>query len=128
MCMPRFALASWPVISHETVVGADSDSCSKVTVPETLESPRTTATRMARYQQPGICALRTPMALVRSHQGCAQASDICSTELRHHPLPKMDATDHPVRRLSQSRMRGRDEGYALTSLDHFGGIDGIRGF
>lgn len=45
MCMPRLALASWPEMSQVTVVGADSDSCSKVTVPETLESPRTTATR-----------------------------------------------------------------------------------
>lgn len=44
MCMPRLALASWPVMSHEMVVGADSEACSKVTVPVILESPRTTAT------------------------------------------------------------------------------------
>jgi hypothetical protein len=44
MCMPRLALGSWPEISQVMVVGEDSDSCSKVTVPETLESPRTTAT------------------------------------------------------------------------------------
>lgn len=43
--MPRSALASWPVMFQEMVVGADSDSCSKVTVPLTLESPRRTATR-----------------------------------------------------------------------------------
>lgn len=44
MWKPRLALASLPVISQEMVVGADSDSCTRVTVPETLESPRTTAT------------------------------------------------------------------------------------
>lgn len=44
MCMPRLALASLPVMSQVMVVGADSEACSKVTVPETLESPRTTAT------------------------------------------------------------------------------------
>lgn len=44
MCMPRSALASLPLMFHEMVVGADSDSCSKVTVPLTVESPRTTAT------------------------------------------------------------------------------------
>ena len=43
-CMPRSAEASWPVMSQETVVGADSDDCSKWTVPPTLESPRRTAT------------------------------------------------------------------------------------
>ena len=43
--MPRSALASWPVMSHEMVVGELSFSCSKVTVPLTLESPRRTATR-----------------------------------------------------------------------------------
>lgn len=42
--MPRSALASWPEMFHETVVGEDSLSCSKVTVPLTLESPRRTAT------------------------------------------------------------------------------------
>ena len=49
MCMPRLALASWPLRSQVTVVGAPSDSCSKVTVPETLESPRTTATRRCAH-------------------------------------------------------------------------------
>jgi hypothetical protein len=44
MWKPRLALASLPVMSQEMVVGADSDSCTRVTVPETLESPRTTAT------------------------------------------------------------------------------------
>jgi len=44
MCMPLLALASWPLMSQDTVVGADSDACSKVTVPVTFESPRTTAT------------------------------------------------------------------------------------
>ena len=44
MCMPRLALGSWPEMSQVTVVGVDSESCTKVTVPETLESPRTTAT------------------------------------------------------------------------------------
>ena len=43
-CMPRSALASLPVMFHETVVGELSFSCSKVTVPLTLESPRRTAT------------------------------------------------------------------------------------
>jgi hypothetical protein len=42
--MPRSALASWPVMFHEIWVGEDSFSCSKVTVPLTLESPRRTAT------------------------------------------------------------------------------------
>lgn len=46
-CMPRSAFASWPLMSHEMVVGASSDACSKVTVPLTLESPRRTATRRA---------------------------------------------------------------------------------
>ena len=49
MCMPRLALASWPLRSQETVVGPPSDSCTKVTVPETLESPRTTATRRCAH-------------------------------------------------------------------------------
>lgn len=44
MCMPRLALGSWPLMSQVMVVGADSDSCSKTTVPVTLESPRRTAT------------------------------------------------------------------------------------
>lgn len=48
MWKPRLALASLPVISQEMVVGADSDSCTRVTVPETLESPRTTATTGGR--------------------------------------------------------------------------------
>jgi hypothetical protein len=43
-CMPRSALASLPVMFHEMVVWLDSFSCSKVTVPLTLESPRRTAT------------------------------------------------------------------------------------
>jgi len=43
-CMPRSALASLPVRFQEMVVWPDSFSCSKVTVPLTLESPRTTAT------------------------------------------------------------------------------------
>ena len=43
-CMPRWALASLPVISQLMVVLEDSDDCSKVTVPLTLESPRRTAT------------------------------------------------------------------------------------
>jgi hypothetical protein len=42
--MPRSALASWPEMFHEIWVGEDSFSCSKVTVPLTLESPRRTAT------------------------------------------------------------------------------------
>ena len=44
MCMPRSALASLPVMFHVMVVSADSEACSKVTVPLTLESPRRTAT------------------------------------------------------------------------------------
>jgi hypothetical protein len=43
-CMPRLALASLPLTSHEMVVSASSDACSKCTVPLTLESPRRTAT------------------------------------------------------------------------------------
>jgi len=43
-CMPRLALASLPVRSHEMVVSAFSPDCSKVTVPATFESPRRTAT------------------------------------------------------------------------------------
>jgi hypothetical protein len=53
MCMPRLALASWPLRSHEMVVGADSDSCSKVMVPVTVESPRTTQT-MAGASRDGL--------------------------------------------------------------------------
>lgn len=49
-CMPRSALASLPVMFHEIWVGEDSFSCSKVTVPLTLESPRRTATV-------GVCQL-----------------------------------------------------------------------
>jgi len=44
MWKPRFALASLPVKSQVTVVGADSEACSKVMVPATFESPRTVAT------------------------------------------------------------------------------------
>lgn len=44
MCMPRWALGSWPVMSQEMVVGSDSEACSKVTVPLILASPRTTQT------------------------------------------------------------------------------------
>lgn len=43
-CMPRLALASWPVMFHEMVVGEDSEACSKVTVPVIFESPRMNAT------------------------------------------------------------------------------------
>ena len=42
--MPRSAEASLPLISYEMVVGEDSEDCSKVTVPPTVESPRSTAT------------------------------------------------------------------------------------
>lgn len=48
MCMPRLALGSWPVMSQLMVVGDDSESCSKTTVPLMLESPRTTATVCVR--------------------------------------------------------------------------------
>ena len=44
MWKPRLALASLPVMSQVTVVGAASDSCSKTTVPATLASPRRTQT------------------------------------------------------------------------------------
>jgi hypothetical protein len=44
MWKPRLALASLPVMSQVMVVGELSDSCSSTTVPETLESPRRTAT------------------------------------------------------------------------------------
>ena len=49
MCMPRSALASLPVTFQEIWVSADSEACSKVTVPLTLESPRITATAKKRY-------------------------------------------------------------------------------
>ena len=39
------AKGSFPVMSYVMVVGELSEDCSKVTVPVTLESPRTTATR-----------------------------------------------------------------------------------
>ena len=48
MCMPRSALASLPVTFQEIWVSADSEACSKVTVPLTLESPRITATRKVK--------------------------------------------------------------------------------
>lgn len=44
-CIPRRAFGSLPLMFHVIVVGADSDSCSKVTVPLTVESPRTVATK-----------------------------------------------------------------------------------
>jgi hypothetical protein len=47
-CMPRSALASWPVMFHEILVGSLSEACSKVTVPLMLESPRRTATAAHR--------------------------------------------------------------------------------
>jgi hypothetical protein len=50
MCMPRSALGSWPEIFHETTVGEDSSACSKVTVPEIFESPRTDATAVEQIQ------------------------------------------------------------------------------
>jgi len=43
-CMPRLAFGSLPLMSHVMVVGELSESCSKVTVPEIFESPRTVAT------------------------------------------------------------------------------------
>ena len=42
--MPRSASESLPVMSYEMFVGEDSEDCSNVMVPETLESPRRTAT------------------------------------------------------------------------------------
>lgn len=47
---PRSAFGSWPVISQVMVVGLDSEACSKVTVPLTLESPRRTATTWMSVQ------------------------------------------------------------------------------
>lgn len=44
MWKPRLALGSWPAMSKVMVVASDSEACSKVTVPATLESPRRTAT------------------------------------------------------------------------------------
>jgi len=41
---PLEALASLPLISQVIVVGSDSDACSKLTTPLTLESPLNTAT------------------------------------------------------------------------------------
>lgn len=68
MWKPRLALASLPVMSQEMVVGADSDSCTRVTVPETLESPRTTATagkrtdvsELSRHSQGGLGSEEEP--------------------------------------------------------------------
>lgn len=48
MCMPRSALGSLPETFQEIWVSADSEACSKVTVPLTLESPRITATAKKR--------------------------------------------------------------------------------
>lgn len=42
--MPRSAFGSFPLRLYVIVVGAPSEACSKVTVPLTVESPRTTAT------------------------------------------------------------------------------------
>ena len=44
MWKPLWALASQPVISHETVVGSLSEVCSNCTIPETPASPLKTAT------------------------------------------------------------------------------------
>ena len=52
--MPRSALGSLPVMSHVMVVGDDSDSCSKVTVPVTFESPRRVATTTGSSGQHGL--------------------------------------------------------------------------
>jgi hypothetical protein len=52
-CMPRLALASWPVMFHEMVVGEDSEACSKVTVPVIFESPRMNATTQGADGQQG---------------------------------------------------------------------------
>jgi hypothetical protein len=48
--MPRLALASWPVMFHEMVVGEDSEACSKVTVPVIFVSPRMKATMQDHHQ------------------------------------------------------------------------------
>jgi hypothetical protein len=73
MCMPRLALASWPEMSHVMVVAADSEVCSKVTVPVTLESPRTTATS---YQVHGLAQIRSrrgEMEALETRQGFRMA-------------------------------------------------------
>lgn len=53
-CMPRSALASWPVMSQVIVVGLLSDDCSKVTWPLTFESPRRTATNWQYWLEPDL--------------------------------------------------------------------------
>ena len=47
--MPLLALGSLPVRLKWMLVGLDSEACSKVTVPATLESPRTTATVIGEH-------------------------------------------------------------------------------
>lgn len=85
MCIPRLAFGSFPEMSQVIVVGADSDSCSKVTVPETLESPRTTATE----RNLGLECYRTqknnvnPKATDQRH--CSSSPHRCSTGFMKGP-------------------------------------------
>ena len=51
---PRLALGSLPLMLYWMVVGDDSEACSKVTVPLTLESPRRTATVLRGQVSNGI--------------------------------------------------------------------------
>ena len=62
MCMPRLALASLPVMSQLILVGADSESCSKVTVPATLEAVPCRARQWAPrgWSMPGEAAAGEP--------------------------------------------------------------------
>lgn len=87
MWKPRLALASLPVMSQEMVVGADSDSCTRVTVPETLESPRTTAT----------AGKRTDISELSRHSGAGSGS-------REGPRGDLQAKPQ---RCSSSRMMDR---------------------
>lgn len=64
MCIPRSALASWPWMSQVTVVGDDSESCSKVTVPLMAVSPRMVATVMEEICQLDFVSL--PLSAISS--------------------------------------------------------------
>ena len=75
MWKPRLALGSLPVMSQVILVGADSDSCSKTTVPVTLESPRRTLTAE------GLAELNHPYSSTTDVMGSCRA-------IKGHPVPR----------------------------------------
>lgn len=87
--MPRLALASWPVISQLTVVREFSASCSKVTVPLTLESPRTTAT-IRRTQ----VSIETCPDTGTSSRRVQQTTQLMQVPIKPHGYPASTSSRH----------------------------------